>query len=293
MKISTTTERSCTTFGYKEGIRILHEGGFNYLDMSLYQMRNDYDVLTTANYREVAKEIKEYANSLGVTFVQAHAPFPTQLKDYPGFSADMTKKAMQSLEVAGILGAEFVVVHPVAQAQVPGDESQKEYNLKMYRSMLPIAKEYGFKICIENMWNYDGKRKSFMKNVCSDAESLVEYHDALDDENITICLDIGHIALVGDDPAQAIRTIGRDRLGTLHVHDVDYFTDSHTLPYYGKLNWASISKALGDINYTGNINFEADNFLKGLPADEQVFKSAIGLMYSVGEHIAKNTGLYK
>ena len=89
--------------------------------------------------------------------------------------------------------------------------------------------------------------------------------DAVDSEWIVGCLDIGHSALVGVDPADFIRELGNKRLKALHVHDVDHRHDNHTLPFMEKLDWASITEALGEIDYQGDFTFEADNFLNVLP----------------------------
>ena len=58
-----------------------------------------------------------------------------------------------------------------------------------------------------------------------------------------------------------------DRLGCIHAHDVDYVADLHTLPGTVKINWDNVCRALGEINYRGSFNLEADNFFKGFPEE--------------------------
>ncbi|MBQ8005797.1 MAG: hypothetical protein IJ303_05755 [Clostridia bacterium] len=44
-----------------------------------------------------------------------------------------------------------------------------------------------------------------------------------------------------------IDVLGKDRLKALHVHDVDGHSDLHTLPFFSKIDWNSILKALRGI----------------------------------------------
>ena len=75
------------------------------------------------------------------------------------------------------------------------------------------------------------------------------------------------MALCGREPEDAIRILGRDRLGALHVHDVDYVNDLHTIPYLGRVNWSNVITALADIGYKGEFTMESDAFLARYPND--------------------------
>ena len=77
----------------------------------------------------------------------------------------------------------------------------------------------------------------------------------------------GSVALCNREPEDAVRIIGHDRLGSLHVHDVDYLDDLHTLPGCGKINWDSVCRALAEVGYKGSFNLEADNFYLGFLGD--------------------------
>ena len=99
-----------------------------------------------------------------------------------------------------------------------------------------------------------------------DPNELARMYDTLaDPEAFTVCLDLGHVALCRREPEDAIRIIGKERLGALHVHDVDYSSDLHTLPGTSKLKWDKICKALAEVDYQGSFNLEADNFFVGFP----------------------------
>lgn len=51
----------------------------------------------------------------------------------------------------------------------------------------------------------------------------------------------------------------------LHVHDNDAVIDRHTAPYFGTMDWTSITNALAEINYSGDFTLEADSFYHKLP----------------------------
>ena len=86
----------------------------------------------------------------------------------------------------------------------------------------------------------------------------MDYVDALGSERFGVCLDVGHAALVSQDPAEMIYTLGNKYLFATHMHDNTTLSDDHMIPGYGKLDWISIGKALNDIGYEGVFNYEAD-----------------------------------
>lgn len=291
MKLVTQTDRISQLFGEKTAISVIKEAGFDAIDCSMFSMQNDLSSFCADNYREYAEDIKTYADSLGIEFVQGHAPFPSFDASRPEYNAKIEPRIIRSIEISGILGLKHLIIHPISPIQKPNDADLKEFNLSYYRALLPYAKEYGVTVCLENMWGWDDKRGYIVPNVCSLSRDLAEYVDELDSEYFAACLDLGHSALVGEDVADAIITLGHDRLKALHVHDNGYRSDDHKLPFQGKLDWSSITAALGRIKYAGNLTFEADNFMVGLPADKELFLAAERYMESVGRYLIKKIGL--
>lgn len=62
-----------------------------------------------------------------------------------------------------------------------------------------------------------------------------------------------------------IHSLGSRRLQALHIHDNCFDKDIHTLPFLGKIPFPDVMKALHNIDYKGDLTFEADNFIKNLP----------------------------
>ena len=291
MILSTNTDVLFSKFGVDDSLKYLSEAGFDAIDFSMFCMTNDNDPLISANTEAFAKELRDKAQSAGLYFNQAHAPFPSMKIGDEAYNVKIAPRIEKSIKIAGLLGAKAIVVHPVAYSA--GENEQKELNFKMYRSLAPVAKEYGVKIALENMWGRDTRRNYIIPNVCSFARDLCEYYDELDDADaFTVCLDLGHCGLIGEEPYDAIRILGHDRLGALHVHDNNYIQDNHTIPYdYGmRMNWDKITTALGEIDYKGDFTFEADMFFKRF--DQSNIGMSVKFMADIGRSlIAKIDGV--
>ena len=73
---------------------------------------------------------------------------------------------------------------------------------------------------------------------------------------LRICLDTGHCAVFGIQPADAVRMLGKDMLKTLHVHDNDGVQDRHWIPFTGVIDWVDFRHALQEIGFDGCLSIE-------------------------------------
>ena len=281
MLLSTQTDVTASRYGQAEAVRMIAAAGFDAADISMFDdPYNNWMYLD--GFEEHAGEIKRAAKEAGIVLNQAHAPFPTMKDGDAAFNEKRMAQVKRAIEIAGMLVIPHIIVHPVVFKK-----QMKAKNLAMYEELRPVAERAGVKIALENMWGWDDRRNIITKNVCSDAKGLADYYDALDPDRFTVCLDIGHVGLVGDYEADTIRRLGPERLPCLHVHDTDYRNDLHTLPYCGRLPWKEIMEALGQIGYTGDLTFEADNFIKPLP--DALIPSALKYMHDVGRELIRMT----
>lgn len=281
MLLSTQTDNVFAKCGIDEGLKVFARAGYDALDYSMFAMTNDDCFLNHCDIEAFARELRGKAEALGLSFNQAHAPFPCWRNGDEGYNKKMPERLAASIRIAGILGAKAIVVHPIAYIK-PGDE-QKAFNFELYNSLKQVALDYGTKIALENMWGYDSKRGYILPNVCSFARDLCEYYDDLADPSaFTVCLDLGHCGLIGEEPEDAIRILGHDRLGALHIHDNNYRADTHTAPYDCgcKMNWENITRALGEIDYKGDFTYEADCFLGRFAASD--IQVGVNYMASLG-----------
>lgn len=280
MLYSSQTEVSVHTFGLYDGIKAMINAGFPCIDLTMF---SDYSYIFEPDWKETAKKLKKLAKENNVLFNQAHAPFGG---GYEHYTSVLIPQFGRVFEFAGMLGIKNVVVHPLQKGEYYGHEDELfEMNMEFYSSIATDAKNAGVKIAIENMWQTTRVNHRVIDDVCADPRELIKYYDTLNDPDaFTICLDIGHVAICGREPQEAIKMIGHERLGALHVHDVDYISDLHTLPGLGKINWDEVCLALAKIDYRGELTLEADNFLRNF--DDSFKPTALRFMSERAKSLA-------
>lgn len=285
MKLSSNIVRFYSAFGIKGTIDVFAKAGVEGIDFN-----NDIkEFYTDEHDKNYYIDIKNYAQDRGVEICQAHAPFASSSKivDVDANPVDV-KNIIKSMENASYLGAPMIVVHPCRNLDynVEGNlEKMFEYNYNFYKSLIPYAEEFGIKVAIENI-GYGSH------TVTSSPERLIRLYDELNNPAFTICFDVGHCLLQGVDPAESIKKLGNRLInGCTHVHDNDGISDSHTLPYYGKVKWDSVCKAFAEMGYDGNLSYEASNFIKNLPED--LYKSGLEYMSKVGHYLIEKIKSYR
>ena len=292
MLLSTQNHTLVRHFGHMGAIDVMKEAGYDAIDLSLFCMANDSDVFCGDDYRARVAEIRAYAEERGLRFNQSHTPFEFNWKNPYEVEERLIPRTVRALEVSALAGCGIAVVHPVHHEEYLGHEEERfAQNMKFYRALLPYAKEYGIKIALENMFQWEVKRRVIGADTCSPAKEFVRYLDALDDESFVACLDLGHCGVVGEEAQDAIRTLGHERLHALHVHDNDYIDDRHTLPGLGKMDWEEIMKALAEIDYDGDFTYEADNFLVNIP--REMLPKAAAFMVDMGRYLIGRFEDYK
>ncbi len=288
MKTSTQTDLIANRIGLENTLRLYKEAGFDCYDLSLFDMLKDDCVFNSPAYLDKAKRIRAFADSLGLPCNQAHAPFPSSKTDIPEnaeFNAVIIERIVRAMEIASVLGAKAIVVHPKHEVfYLQNQSALKEKNVAFYRSLEPYAKKFGIKVAVENMWQRNPIGGHIVDSACARPEDFIEMMDALNPEYFVACLDIGHAVLCSHDPADFIRALGHNRLHALHVHDVDGIADLHTMPFLEKVDFLSVADALKEIDYDGEITLEANNFYRNMPAE--VYPEAVRMMAAAARFIA-------
>ena len=274
-------------YGYEKMFTLMKEAGFDAVDYSLCPMVKDDCMWNSDNYAELAREMRRACDNAGFMINQTHAPFqftPAQWDDEMSFT-----RMVRSLEIAGIIGADVEVVHPLHHFIYHGNEEEIfEKNMEYYSKLIPYARDFGVKIGVENMFQRDVRRKTLTHDTCSTISEFLRYIDTLNSDQIVACLDVGHVGLPpqDDEAWDFIRALGHDRLKSLHVHDNNYQNDQHVLPFIGIMNWDEITKALGEIDYDGDFTFEVGGSFLGR-VDDEFFPTALKYMADVGKHLMK------
>ena len=281
MKLSSNIMRFYQKLGINETIDIFGEVGIEARDFNcdIEEFHND------THDKEFYVELRKYAVSKGITFGQTHAPFASAYVD-KNKAEKRFGEIVTSMKYSSYLGAPFMVVHPCQHFDYSqaNKDAIYQYNLDFYRRLIPYYEKYGVKVAIENINSHD------KFGFASAPEAIKMLHDELDNEAFSVCFDVGHVNMVGIDPADAIRVLGK-RIGCLHVHDNDGVHDTHTLPYYGTINWDSVAKALADVHYQGTLNYEAAAFVSKIPED--IYRESAKYMSIVGHKIIEQIENYR
>lgn len=278
MLLSANTAHLWKHYSANELVDLFQSAGFTAIDFSFF------DPTWYGEEREDAffSQLRSYAEGVGMCFNQAHAPFHSSFPD-----AQQTEERfghiVSAMRRAALLGAKIIVVHPVQHlhyADEGAPERLFELNMEFYGKLIPYCREFGIRVAVENMWQYHPWPK-ITHSTCSTPQEMNRYLDTLNSPWITGCLDVGHASLVGQRPEDFILAMGADRLGAVHLHDVNKTEDSHTVPYQGVIDWQKLLQALKTIGYRGDLTFECDGFFKTLPP--QLYPQALGLLGKTGQ----------
>ena len=261
MKISTETESIATQVGMEKAVELCAKAGFDGWDFSMFSMHKALILplpgvkkLNSARYLSLARRLKQIGLDNGIVCNQSHAPFPVRM---PAVRSVLEL----AIECTAEAGGEICIVHP-------DNNKSAEENAELYFELLPFAKECGVKIATENMWNWDiiKNRSSFA--ACSTGEDFRKHIDAVNDEFLVACLDLGHAEMEGsgNGAVNMIHTLG-DSLQALHIHDNDCIHDNHQIPFSMNIDFVPIVKALKDIDYKGWFTLEASEYMKKYSKD--------------------------
>jgi len=285
MKISMNLVILEELYGAKKAAKMIKEAGFSACDFFI-DLDKPESRWHSPDYKSIAAELRADIESQGIEINQTHAPFRFTAAqwDDPETFGIITK----SLEISALLGASISIVHPIHHTEYLGHEEEMfNINMDYYGRLVPYCKEYGIKVAVENMWKRHKIRGNISFDTCSTIPEFIRYVDTLNSEYIVACLDVGHVVLPDnrDTPADFVRALGHDRLKALHIHDNDYKSDAHWVPYQGKLDWSEIAKALGEIDYDGYFTYEINDYLiRNLP--EGLIGDAVKYYGAVAKYIA-------
>lgn len=293
MRISTTTgglSEANTTFDSK--IELYASAGFDCVDLHLSHMWNAElsDIYLSENWEQEAERLKHVASHNGVSINQAHGPYST--REFTHYLNDKERKkdilfrVRRAFAVAGSLGAQNIIVHPVHC--FPYRHSDKKEILKIneefYGNLADTAKKYNINIAVENMWQCEEGK--IVPSVCADPEEMAMYVDSFNKiaPCFSACLDVGHAKLTGFDTIKSIMILG-DRLKALHLHDNDGVHDDHTLPLINSRIMYDVMAALKKINYCGDFTLESYAFVNKFHPEFQ--QEAATFMAKTARHLTE------
>ena len=144
-----------------------------------------------------------------------------------------------ALRSAKALGASAVLLVPAIVKEDVGYGDAYKRSQEHIRKLLPLAKELGVIIAVENVWN---------KFLLSPLE-FARYVDEFDSPWLKAYFDVGNVILFGY-AQDWIRTLGK-RIVKIHLKDFKRQGYQWTNLLDGDVNWPEVRKALEEIRYDG------------------------------------------
>ncbi len=195
-------------------------------------------------------EISGWLSELGLRAVCAHSPV-MGVVDLSSLDEAVRAFAVGELratvELCASLGIPVVVAH--AGERAGAGESRQQRWEQVARSVGEVAPDLarcGVRLALENI--LPDSLTPHVAQLASDVQALGCSH-------VGVCLDTGHLNIVGGRPAAAVREVG-ERLLALHVHDNSGDSDEHRPPGDGSIEWAGFAAALAEVGYEGTLNLE-------------------------------------
>ena len=274
-KLSIQTTGIFGPYSWDDTYRLIAEAGFESADANLDQLfpftkvkvrepipkfflKETSDLETLEHF----KPIREAAEKYGITHFQGHAPFPSVLFDTHAGDEEYNAAIFEMIRKS-IIGADYIncrnlVIHPFFYyyGAKTNPKDIWDMNIDRYIKLSKTSKEYGVKICLENMFA-PNRGRSFA-DICDNPYEAAKYVDTLNslagEGTFGFCFDTGH-ALVGGVDCKDFLTFMGDRITCLHVHDNDG-RDVHMAPFEGLLDWDRFLEGLAEIGFHETMDFE-------------------------------------
>ena len=283
----------------QKGFTMIAEAGFTKVDFNL-----DIFLTNSEIYRaklnpffdvEIEKLLpffssyKEAMKQTGITPSQMHAPYPVKVPGNVAVSDYMKSCVIpKSIAIAQELEVPWVVVHPFKTQYSLGKAAEWTENIEYFKQLIPLLKERGVRLCLENLYESIGGR--LVEGVCANPLDAIGYIDTLNNEAgeelFGLCLDTGHLQICHRDPYDYITRVG-SRLKLLHLHENNGRDDLHEMPYtFGDsntpgLDWEGVAQGLAEIDFDGTLSYETFPCMNAFPYT--VRREVLGVIYAAGE----------
>ncbi len=238
-RIVTTTDVFEDGYDAEKAARRLASLGYEGLDMGFDYWTFDGSPFAGDGYLDWAKRLRAAADEAGVVYTHAHAPGEADADEWVG----------RSIEAASVLGARYLVVHPIWH-----DENGKtinsrlrfiDVNAKAIKKWLPKAEACGVVLLSENiLWG-----------ASSDPRIIADLVKAVDSDWFGWCFDVGHAHCCGYEP-DVLKSCSVVPM-SLHIQDNDGSGDGHLIPGDGTIDWKLFLSTLHEIGYLGDCVLEA------------------------------------
>lgn len=190
----------------------------------------------TSQDLDAVQELREYH---GIPVVSVHAP--CLLITQRVWGLEPWGKLVKSAEMAHLLDADLVVVHPPFRWQ-------REYGRGFVEGIADLEAETGMVFAVENMYPWRTGRREF--------QAYVPGWDPIEFDYEHVTLDVSHTATAGVDALAMARDLG-PRLSHVHIADgLGSAKDEHLVPGRGVQPCGDLLEFLAEREYAGHVVVE-------------------------------------
>ena len=234
------------------GALLMKSHGYDCADYQHFiDTTTDFFQLSEAEFEKMLRTQRAAMDAAGIFPNQTHGPWRSPKDATPEDRAERFASMSKGIRGAAYLGSPYFVIHPIMPFGGNSPEQpdvMKAINEDFFGRLSEVGREYGVIVCLENM--------PFTKLPITTAAHVTEFVKEIGSDYMRVCLDTGHYLVCGESPADAVRTVGKDLLAVLHVHDNDGTRDLHRNPGQGIADWTAFSAALHEIGFDGTFSLE-------------------------------------
>ena len=208
-------------------------------------------LLERGDPQKAGRAFRKAAENAGVRVEQGHLWLQVPLCDPD--RERIVSTLLRWLDLFHAVGIRASVLHCDAYSFPEGTttEEKAEVNASVIRRLTEHLEGTDMTICLENLFVKPG-----VAPVVNTADMLLDVIARTDGKHLGICLDTGHLNVVGGNQLEFIRRAG-DRLRALHIADNEGSWDMHMMPYgRGTVDFAAVRQGLREIGYDGLYNLE-------------------------------------
>lgn len=226
----------------KDLLQLCQDAGYEAVELSFGEGRDPDINLDDAGIKAVAQQCREAGVAL--TSLIARYKSGSYLSRDPELRQAARKSLSRALEIAELLGAQTVLLHP---GQVEAGASYVETYAQFIKDMKDIAPEAearGVNIGIENVWN------RFMLS----PKEACDIVDAIGSPRVGVYLDTGNMMSYGY-PEQWICDLG-PRIKAVHFKDFKRREHRFVPLMDGDCPWPTVVEELRKVGYAGPVIHE-------------------------------------